>query len=144
MNAAVSRGLLVGAAAALLVGGYEHWSLYRRSYHVIPVIGVLFALNAGASAVTGAALLVRREMVVRAGGVAVALTTLGFFVASRLPGGVFNFQERGLNPAPQAAITVAAETATVVLLAVSVAWDLRSRTRLAPVRSAVQAGGSMR
>jgi hypothetical protein len=61
-----------------------------------------------------------------------------------LAGGVFNFQERCFVPAPQAAITVAAETATVVLLAVSVAWDLRSRTRPAAGRRPPQVGGRMR
>lgn len=130
MRTAPSRALLAAASAALFIGGYEHWSLYRHGYHAIPIIGVLFALNAGASAVTGLALFVRRDLVVRAAALAVAATTLGFFIASRLPGGVFNFQEKGLAPAPQAAITIAAELATIVLVALSVAWDLR----VAPAR----------
>lgn len=123
----MTRVLTTVAAVALFVGGYEHWSLYRQGYRAIPVIGVLFALNTGASALAGVALLLRRELVVRAAGATVALTTLGFFIASRLPGGVFGFQEKGLAPAPQAAITIVAETATIVLISVSMAWDMKSR-----------------
>ena len=117
--------LPVVASAALLTGGYEHLSLYRRGYRFIPTIGVLFALNVAASAAFGILALVRREVVVRLAALAVSVTTLGFFGASRLPGGVFRFQERGLQPSPQAIIALIAEVIATAVLAVSFVWDVR-------------------
>jgi hypothetical protein len=113
------------ASLGLFVSGYEHLSLYRRDYRFVPVIGVLFLLNVAASGLTGAVLLFRREVLVRLAGLAVAVTTLGFFGASRLPGGVFGFSETGLQPSPQAAITLIAESVTVVFIVAGLVGPFR-------------------
>jgi len=148
MNATVAatkaRGLLThrppglpwlfqaGAAAALFVGGYEHLRLYQHGYRVIPTIGTLFALNVATSAVIGLVLLVRRELIVRVAALSVAATTLGFFVASRTGHGVFHFREIGFQPSPQALTTVVAESAAIVILAASFAWDVVALRRPGP------------
>ncbi len=132
------RTLFWMAGAALLVGGYIHLDLYRHGYRVIPMIGVLFALNAAASAIAGLAILFRQDLVVRAGAIAVAAGTLVAFGASHLPGGIFNFTEHGLQPAPQSLISLLAEGAAVAVLAVTFAWDLRRRL---PVEAAPMPSG---
>src|SRR5947207_298635 len=38
------------------------------------------------------------------------------FALTRTPGGLFNFQERGLQPAPQALIALVAESGVLVVL----------------------------
>jgi hypothetical protein len=48
-------------------------------------------------------------------------------VLSRLPGGLFNFQERGLQPAPQSLLTIIAEGGAVVLLVAALAFDGANR-----------------
>lgn len=120
------RPVLPLASLALFAGGWAHLCLYRRSYHAIPTIGVMFALNVAASAIVGVLLLVRRELVVRVAALGVAVTTVGFFAASRLPGGVFHFQERGLQPAPQAAVALVAELVVTTAVAASLVWDRRA------------------
>jgi len=127
-----SRRVLPLASLSLFVSAYEHYSLYRQDYRFIPVIGVLFVLNVVASGLTGVTLLFRRDILVRLAALAVAVTTLGFLAASRLPGGVFGFSERGLQPAPQAAITLVAELVTVLVVVTSLVGTLRADRRLVP------------
>jgi hypothetical protein len=124
----------VTAAAGIFVGGYIHWYLFEHGYRFIPTIGVLFETNVVASSVVGVAVLFRRELIVRLAGLGVVLGTLAAFGASRLPGGIFHFQERGLQPAPQALIALVAELVALAGLGVSLAWDLSplSRRRLVP------------
>lgn len=121
--ARVPRPLLPIASVALLAGGYTHLCLYRHGYRAIPTIGRLFALNVAASAVAAAIVLFRRELIARVVALGVALTTLGFFVASRLPGGVFRFQERGFQPSPQAAEALIAELVAVATIGLTFIWD---------------------
>jgi hypothetical protein len=45
-----------------------------------------------------------------------AAGTLLAFALTRTPGGLFNFQERGLQPAPQALIALVAEAGVLVVL----------------------------
>jgi hypothetical protein len=47
---------------------------------------------------------------------ALAAGTLVAFALTRTPGGLFNFQERGLQPAPQALIALVAEAGVLVVL----------------------------
>ncbi len=50
-----------------------------------------------------------------------AIGTLGAFVASRLPGGLFHFQERGFRSDPQSAVAVVAEAIAIAMLVASIA-----------------------
>ena len=47
---------------------------------------------------------------------ALAAGTLFAFALTRTPGGLFNFQERGLQPAPQALIALVAESGVLLVL----------------------------
>ena len=106
------------AAIAVAAGGYQHFDLYRHSYHAIDRIGPLFALNVIVSAGLTAALLTRTDRTTRYTTIAFTASTLLAFVVSRTVG-LLGFKETGLNPSPQAAITLAAET--IALLALLVA-----------------------
>ena len=66
----------------------------------------------------GAAHLTDRWAAILTGLAAAALAagTLVAFALTRTPGGLFNFQERGLQPAPQALIALVAESAALVVL----------------------------
>ncbi|MFD8815417.1 hypothetical protein ACFV23_28965 [Streptomyces sp. NPDC059627] len=104
-------------AATLAAGGYIHAQLYVDGYRFIHVIGPLFLLQASASLALAALLLVGTPpALLRAAAAGVALGALGGFTASRTVG-VFGFTEHGLQPAPQAALTLLAETGTLLLLA---------------------------
>jgi len=115
----VSRTFGVATAALVATGGYVHFCLYRHGYRTIPKIGVGFLLQVVTSAVVVAALLIGPHRVARLAGVAhlsdrlagiltglasaaLAAGTLAAFALTRTPAGLFNFQERGLQPAPQA------------------------------------------
>jgi hypothetical protein len=134
--------LVVVGAIALLVGGYEHLALYRQDYRFIPTIGPLFLVNVVASAIVGVTLLVRRDRLLRLAGLAIAGVTLVFFGLSRTAGGVFGFAEAGFDPAPQAAITVAAEVVALVALSTSLVLSLALGGRRGRARAADQDGRS--
>jgi len=53
-------------------------------------------------------------------GIGVAIGTLGAFVASRLPGGLFHFQERGFRSDPQSAVAVVAEAIAIGMLVAAI------------------------
>ena len=124
------RSLGIATAALVGVGGYVHWYLYRHGYRTIPTIGVGFLLQVVASAIVAAALLAGPRHIARlahvtdrfAGAVtglaaaALAAATLAAFALTRTPGGLFNFQERGLQPSPQALIALVAEAGVLVVL----------------------------
>jgi hypothetical protein len=120
-------------AALVAAGGYIHFCLYRHGYRTIPKIGVGFLLQVVTSAIVVLALLMGPHRVARlarfthvsdrlAGtltglaAAALAAGTLVAFALTRMPGGLFNFQERGLQPAPQALIALVAETGVLVVL----------------------------
>ncbi|MFK0106239.1 hypothetical protein [Streptomyces sp. NPDC091217] len=108
-------------AAALAAGGYIHAQLYVDDYRFIPVVGPLFLLQASASFALAVLLLTGTPpLLLRAAAAGVALGALGGFAASRTVG-VFGFTERGLQPAPQAVLSLVAETGTLLLLAT---WQL--------------------
>lgn len=115
-------------AFTLAVGGFVHLCLYRHGYRSIPDIGKLFAANVVASALAAAALLLRRDLVVRLAGLAIATGTLAAFAVSRTSVGLLHFREVGLLPAPQAGVALVAELAAFVVLGATVAWDLSERT----------------
>jgi hypothetical protein len=124
--------------AALLIGfgGYLHYSLYIKGYRAIPTIGTAFLLQVISSVIVAVALIVRLKFrlhvgpvaisaptIARLAGIGLSVGTLTAFVLSRLPGGLFNFQERGLQPAPQSLLTILAEAAAVVLLVAALVFD---------------------
>jgi plastocyanin len=111
----------LSAAIALLTGGLVHLQLYFDGYRSFPDanLGRSFIANGVASAVIAAALLVRRDALLRLAGIGVALGTLGAFAMSRTGDGVFGLRETGLDPSPQALIAMVAEIAAVAALAFS-------------------------
>jgi hypothetical protein len=112
--AAVGR---IGAAVCLAVSGYLHAELYLHGYRAIPVIGPSFLLQASGSLAVAVLLLVSGPAILRLGAAALAAGALGGFVLSRTTG-IFGFVERGFSPAPQALLSVLAEVAVLLLLAV--------------------------
>jgi hypothetical protein len=136
-------------AALVAAGGYVHLCLYRHGYRTIPKIGVGFLLQVITSAIVVAALLMGPQRVARLGRVAhltdrsagyltglaaaaLATGTLAAFALTRTPGGLFNFQERGLQPAPQALIALVAEFGVLVVLGAWLIADRVVRRELRP------------
>ena len=131
------RTLGVVTAALVVTGGYVHLCLYRHGYKAIPKIGVGFLLQVVASAIVAAALLAGPRRIARmaritdrlagtvTGLAAAALSTgtLAAFALTRTPGGLFNFQERGLQPSPQALIALLAELGVLGVLGVGLVAD---------------------
>jgi len=127
------RAFAIVTAALVATGGYVHFCLYRHGYRTIPKIGVGFLLQVLTSAIVVVALLIGPHRVARLTGAAhltdrwagiltgltaaaLAAGTLVAFALTRTPGGLFNFQERGLQPAPQALIALVAESGALVVL----------------------------
>ena len=136
------RVLRYVAAAAIVVGGYVHFCLYRHGFRAIPTVGTGFLLQALTSVAIAGALIardrivhvgrivVRSSLAVRLVGIAVSLGTLAAFGLSQTPMGIFNFRERGLEPAPQALVALVAEVTAVVLLTMMMLLD--SSTPVSP------------
>ncbi|MGW4595957.1 hypothetical protein ACWEOA_11675 [Streptomyces sp. NPDC004457] len=136
----LAPALRTATAASLAAGGYLHARLYLDGYRSVPVIGPLFLLQAGASLALAVLLLIGTPpLLLRIAAAGVALGALAGFAASRTVG-VFGFTEHGLRPAPQAVLSLLAETGTLLLLA---AWraTLAGRPRAArpPVGTAAWA-----
>ena len=108
--------LRIGLAASLATSAVSHAYLYIHGYQHIPMIGTAFLIQASVSLslalliVAGGPWWLQWAAAVMAGGSLVA------FVLSRTIG-LFGFTERGWDPAPHAAITVAAEVLCVLLWA---------------------------
>jgi hypothetical protein len=145
-NATVLRSLSLATAALIATGGYIHFCLYRHGYRAIPKIGVGFLLQVVTSGLVAAALLIPWHTMrfrhhpmnpitmVRLGAATLSLGTLVAFALSRRPGGLFNFQERGLQPAPQALIALVTESAALVLAVASLLLDHRQHQQLVEAR----------
>ena len=130
------RVLRYAAAASITVGGYIHLCLYRNGFRAIPKIGTGFLLQVVTSALVAGTLLIGRERILQVGrlvvrssvavqllGLSLSLGTLAAFGLTRTPMGLLNFQERGLQPAPQALIALVAELVATVLLASTLVLD---------------------
>ena len=115
----VGRILRIAAAIAILIGGLVHLDLYFDGYRAIPDIGRSFMLNAIASGIIAAAVAARSEWFVRAAGIGLAVGTIIGFVLSRQGDGLFDFREQGLNPSPQAGLSLFVEIAAIILLALT-------------------------
>jgi hypothetical protein len=107
-------------AAALLVAtaGAIHLYLWFDYFHRVHVVGALFLVNAGVGLAGGAALLVRRNvlLVLVAGGYAIG-TLAGFVVSTRW--GLFGYHETFWGSWQEAAggVELAAALVTAFLLA---------------------------
>jgi hypothetical protein len=121
------RGL---TAVATAVTGYVHANLYvDGGYRVIPTIGPSFLLLSSGAFAIAVLLLIGSSPVLRLGAAAIAAGALGGFVMSRTAG-VFGFTERGLQPAPQALVSLISELGALGLL---MTWEvLLRRSRAAP------------
>ncbi|WP_405883540.1 hypothetical protein OG762_36405 [Streptomyces sp. NBC_01136] len=114
-------------AATLAASGYIHAQLYVDEYRFIHIIGPLFLLQASVAFAVAALLLIGTPpLPLRAAAAGVALGALAGFSASRTVG-VFGFTEHGLQPAPQAVLSLLAETGTLLLLAIYRATVTRQR-----------------
>jgi hypothetical protein len=105
-----------GAAGCLAASGVIHAELYLNGYRVIPWIGPAFLLQAGGSVVVALLLLLTSAAVARLAAAALTAGALVGFILSRTVG-VLGFVEHGLQPAPQALISVLVEIATLASLA---------------------------
>lgn len=114
-----SRLFTTVAGATLAASGTVHAQLYLDGYRYVHAVGVLFLVQAAASFGLGALLLVGALLpppaLIQLVAVGTALGALAGFAASRTVG-VFGFIEHGLQPAPQALISILAECATVAAL----------------------------
>jgi hypothetical protein len=115
---------LVGAVLVLL-GGAVHLKLNLDDYGNDDILKA-FALNAAASALVAAYLVLRDDIVGPIAGLAVSLGSLGAFAMSRRGDGLLDFREVGWNPSPEAVLTFAIEVAAVVVLALALVEIRRS------------------
>jgi hypothetical protein len=126
------RAVRIALAAGLAVTGYLHADLYVHGYRGIAVIGPSFLLLASASFAIALLLLVGIAVpdppLLRLVPAALAAGALIGFALSRTTG-LFGFVERGLQPAPQALLSVIAETAVLLLSAGAFAAQRRHRRR---------------
>ena len=114
--------LLIAAATAGT--GYVHANLYiDGGYRAIPTIGPAFLLLSSGAIAVAALLLAGSSPVLRLGAAGVAVGALGGFIMSRTVG-VAGFTEHGLQPAPQALISLITEIGALILL---VAWEVMLR-----------------
>lgn len=122
------------AAVAIAVGGLIHLQLYFDGYRDFPNanLGRSFVLNGVASIVVACAMVVRRDAVVRLAGVGVLAGTLVAFFVSRTDSGIFGFAEKGLNPSPQALLTLVFEIGGLVLIGATFIPDVGPGVDLEP------------
>jgi plastocyanin len=130
------------AAAAILAGGLVHLYLYFRfGYRSLGQanLGRSFLANGIAAIAVAAALLVRRDVIVRLAAIGLVVGTLVAFLLSRnLDKGVFMFRERGLSPSPEAALALVAELVALAVLLASFVPALQWRRQ--PVINLTVAG----
>ncbi len=134
----LTRPLRIIAALAALVAGYAHISLYNEGYKDIPVgnIGVQFLLNAIGAVVIAVGLLVPVlapglprlvRVAAPAMGVIWGVVSLVAFFVARTESGWFGFVDMsGLNPSPEAQLSVFPEVIVVLACGVLLATALKS------------------
>jgi hypothetical protein len=118
-------------SASLVVAGYEHALLWSSGYRDVPVIGLAFIVQASASFALALLILLGGPWTLRLAAAGLSAGALGAFVLSRTVG-IFGFVERGWDPAPHAAISVAAEVVTLLACLGTLA-DVRACLVTAPV-----------
>ena len=133
MNPTVSLLARIAAAGCLAASGLLHAQLYLHGYRTIPGIGPAFLLQASGSLAVALLLTLNSTIVLRLAAAALAAGALLGFIASRTIG-VAGFVEYGLQPAPQALISLLVETAALALLAVPLLDRTTTRPALPPSR----------
>jgi hypothetical protein len=128
----------LGIAAGLALTGYLHADLYVHGYRGLHVIGPSFLWLAGASFALAALFLVAALLVaatavpepalLRLAAFGLAAGALAGFVLSRTVG-LFGFLERGLQPAPQALLSLVAESAVLLLAGGGLLVGVAARVR---------------
>jgi hypothetical protein len=108
--------LRLGLAVSLAISAYSHAYLYIHGYQHIPMIGNAFLVQASVSFALALLIVAGGPGWLQWAAAAVAGGSLVAFVLSRTVG-VFGFLERGWDPSPYAAISVATEVLTVLLWA---------------------------
>jgi glucan phosphoethanolaminetransferase (alkaline phosphatase superfamily) len=135
MSPALAFSTRLSAAGCLAASGFIHAELYLHGYRVIPGVGSAFLLQAGGAVAVALLLLLTASVVPRLIAAGLAFGALAGFAASRTVG-IFGFVERGLEPAPQALISLLVEVATLALLVVGVSGGPAvHRSRLESVES---------
>ncbi|MBB1157439.1 hypothetical protein [Amycolatopsis dendrobii] len=119
--------LRLATAACLAVSGYLHAQLYVGGYRVIPLIGPSFLVQASAAFAVAVLVALGGPFLLRLAAAALAAGALAGFVLSRTTG-LFGFSEQGFQPAPEALLSVLAEAAVLVLVAVTL-YRVRRGTR---------------
>lgn len=105
------------AAVLLAASGYIHADLYLHGYRAIPLVGPAFLIQASGSFAIAFLLLLGNVVLLRLAAAGLAAGALVGFALSRTVG-IGTFVERGLDPAPQALISILAEIGVLVLLAI--------------------------
>jgi hypothetical protein len=108
--------LRLGLAVSLAVSAASHAYLYIHGYQHIPMIGTAFLIQASVSFSLALLIVANGPRWLDWAAAAMAGGSLVAFVLSRTIG-LFGFSERGWDPSPHAAITVAAEVLCVLLWA---------------------------
>jgi hypothetical protein len=116
----------ISISAMLVISGISHAYLYVHGYQHIPTIGAAFLTQAATSFAVAALVLVDGPGWLRLSAAVVAGGALIAFALSRTIG-IFGFSERGWQPSPYAAISVATELVTVGLW---LAWVVMNRQSL--------------
>jgi hypothetical protein len=133
MNLTQQRVIRVVAAAAIVIGGYSHYHLYKYEGYQHTPVGGMFLLDFISSLVIGALLLVGPRRIVAFLGLGISFLTLLGFVLSRGPGvptlSGTTFKETGLSP--QTVHLLGVEIALLVVIVESVAIVLTSTLLLA-------------
>jgi hypothetical protein len=119
MSPALPLSIRLAAAGCHAASGFIHAELYLHGYRVIPGVGPAFLLQASGAVAVALLLLLTTSVVPRLIAAGLAFGALAGFAASRTVG-IFGFVERGLEPAPQALISLLVEVATLALLVVGV------------------------
>jgi hypothetical protein len=125
-----ARMLRLVGALLVLAGGAIHLKLNLDDYGNDEILKA-FALNAAASALVAAYLVLRDDILGPLAGLAISIGSLAAFAMSRRGDGILDFREVGWNPSPEAALTVAMEVAAVVVLALALV-QIRSATSPRP------------
>ncbi|AFJ37247.1 MULTISPECIES: hypothetical protein [Mycobacterium] len=113
----------LGLAASLALSAVSHAYLYVHGYQRIPAIGTGFLVQASVSLAIALLIVAGGPAWLRWAGAAMAAGSLVAFALSRTVG-LFGFSERGWDPSPHAAISVAAEVVILLL------WWRGGRLRL--------------
>lgn len=102
-------------AAMLLMGGAMHSSLAFDGYGTRALVEMFF-LNGIASAAIAAVIAIGRGWSGAMAGIGISATSLLAFALSRVGNGVLGFRGNGLDPAPEALLTLMFELVALALL----------------------------